>query len=121
MRNLRIVDSITQLTVGDAGCVAVSGSHGGVSSARYALATRPALSIFNDAGGGLGGAGFAGLPMLQRQGLAACTVSHESARIGDAQSTLNDGIISRVNEAAAALGIATGQRCAQVVAALTKK
>ena len=35
---LRVVDSITELRATDAGCVAVSGSHGGLSSARYALA-----------------------------------------------------------------------------------
>ena len=41
---LRIVDSITELRPIDAGCLAVSGSHGGMSSARYALAARPLLS-----------------------------------------------------------------------------
>jgi hypothetical protein len=112
----RVVDSITELGAEDAGCIAVSGSHGGVSSARYALAARPLLSIFNDAGGGRDSAGFAGLALLQAQGLAACTVAHDSARIGDAHSTLNDGIISRVNAAATQLGIAPGQRCADVVA-----
>ena len=33
---LRIVDSITELRPHDAGCVAISGSHGGISSAQYA-------------------------------------------------------------------------------------
>jgi hypothetical protein len=113
---VRVVDSITELTPSDAGCVAVSGSHGGVSSARYALANRPLLSIFNDAGGGKESAGFAGLGLLQAQGLAACTVEHATARIGDAQSTLNDGIINHVNAAALALGVAPGQRCAHAVA-----
>lgn len=115
---LRLVDSITELRVSDAGCLAVSGSHGGVSSARFAMATRPLVTVFNDAGGGKDAAGFAGLALLQSQGLAACTVEHASARIGDAQSTLNDGIISRVNAAAAALGVAIGQRCADAVAAV---
>ena len=118
MRPLRLVDSITELSARDAGCIAVSGSHGGVSSARYAIATRPLLSIYNDAGGGKDGAGLAGLAMLQAQGLAACTVEHTSARIGDAQSTLNDGIINQVNASAAALGVVAGQRCADAVAAV---
>ncbi len=118
MRALRVIDSITELRAADAGCIAVSGSHGGVSSARYALATRPLLSIYNDAGGGKDGAGFAGLSMLQAQGLAGCTVEHASARIGDAQSTLNDGIINHFNACAAALGIAAGQRCTDAVAAV---
>ena len=115
---LRVVDSITQLAVQDRGCVAVSGSHGGVSSARYALAARPLLSIFNDAGGGKDDAGLAALGLLQAQGLAACTVAHASARIGDAQSTLDDGIINHVNAAAERMGVAAGQRCVDAVAAI---
>ena len=118
MATLRVVDSITELGAHDSGCIAVSGSHGGVSSARYALAARPLLSVFNDAGGGKDDAGLAALAMLQSRGLAACTVAHGSARIGDAQSTLNDGIISHVNAAAARLGIAPGQHCLQAVSAI---
>jgi hypothetical protein len=115
---LRVVDSITQLDERDQGCIAVSGSHGGVSSARYALAACPLLSVFNDAGGGKDDAGLAALALLQAQGLAACTVAHASARIGDAQSTLDDGIINHVNAAAARMGIAAGQRCVDAVAAI---
>lgn len=105
---LRIIDSITQLQPADAGCIALSGSHGGVSSARYALAVRPLLSVFNDAGVGKDGAGIAGLDMLQAAGLAACTVSHTSARIGQADSTLADGVVSHANLAARTLGIEPG-------------
>jgi hypothetical protein len=108
---LRVVDSITELGPEDAGCIAVSGSHGGISSARYAAAARPMLSVFNDAGGGKDGAGLAALPYLEEQGLAACTVSHASARIGEARSTLADGIINQVNAAGQALGIRPGQGC----------
>jgi hypothetical protein len=106
---VRVVDSISELLVSDAGCVAVSGSHGGLSAARFALAVRPALSVFNDAGVGKEAAGVAGLALLQHNGLAACCVAHTSARIGDAQSTLNDGIISHTNELARQMGIQTGQ------------
>ena len=112
---LRVVDSITELSPHDAGCIAVSGSHGGTSSARYALAARPALSVFNDAGVGKDEAGIAALAVLQREGLAACTVAHSSARIGDAQSTLDDGIITHANERAESLGVAAGMSCTQAV------
>lgn len=115
---LRVIDSITELGPQDTGCIAVSGSHGGVSSARYAAAARPLLSVFNDAGVGKDGAGLAGLAMLDAAGLAGCTVAHMSARIGDAQSTLNDGIISHANEKAQALGVAPGQTCRQAVFAV---
>lgn len=105
---LRLVDSITELNAGDAGCIAVSGSHGGVSSARYAIAARPLLSVFNDAGVGKDAAGIAGLALLQAEGLAACAVSHDSARIGSAHSTWEDGVVSHVNALAAALGVEPG-------------
>ena len=93
----------------------MSGSHGGISSARYALAARPLISVFNDAGVGRDQAGLAALPFLQSHGLAACTVGHMSARIGEADSTFADGIISHANALALALGVEPGQRCRQVM------
>jgi hypothetical protein len=120
MRALRVIDSITQLTAADQGCVAVSGSHGGITSARYALAARPLLCVFNDAGVGKDEAGVAALAFLQSQDIAACTVAHTSARIGDALSTLNDGVISHVNAPAAALGARAGQRCLVAVEHIRK-
>lgn len=118
MTTLRVVDSITELSTADLGCLAVSGSHGGTSSGRYALAARPLVSVFNDAGVGKDGAGVAALSFLQNHGLAACTVAHDTARIGDAHSTLNDGIISQSNARAVALGLRAGLRCHLAIDAL---
>ena len=112
---LRIVDSITELGANDEGCIAVSGSHGGLSSARYALAARPVLSVFNDAGVGLDDAGLAALDFLQSYGLAACTVSHHTASIGQAKSTLANGVVGGTNAAASAFGIQVGWTCQQAV------
>ncbi len=118
MPKLLVIDSITELQPVDAGCIAVSGSHGGISSAQYAAAARPVLSVFNDAGVGKAQAGIAGLAYLQAHGLAACAVAHTSARIGVAQSTLDEGIISSVNTPAYALGLRVGHTCVQAVAML---
>jgi hypothetical protein len=118
---LRVVDSITELQPADAGCIALSGSHGGLSSARYALAVRPLLSVFNDAGVGKEAAGVAGLDLLQTQGLAACTVSHTSACIGQAASTFGEGVVSHVNTAALAIGIQVGQALRPQVEALARR
>ena len=118
MRTLKLVDSITELGVHDEGCIAVSGSHGGISSARYALAARPLLSVFNDAGGGLNNAGLAALDFLQGNSLAACTVAHHSARIGEASSTLASGLVNHTNACARALGIQTGWTCQKTVDSL---
>lgn len=112
---LRVVDSIVELLPGDAGCVAVSGSHGGASAARYAIAVRPLLCVFNDAGVGLDRAGLAALELLQRQGLAACTVSHLTARIGDGGSTLAVGVINHSNALALEAGLLPGRRCREAV------
>jgi NCAIR mutase (PurE)-related protein len=115
MPALRIVDSITELNALDEGCIAVSGSHGGLSSAHYALAARPLLSVFNDAGVGLDKAGLAALDFLQSHSLAACAVAHYSARIGEAQSTLASGVVSHANALATARGIQAGMTCQQVI------
>ena len=59
--------------------------------------------------------------LLQAQGLAACTVSHTSACIGQAASTLADGVVSHANAAATALGIRTGLALAPQLDALTRR
>ncbi len=92
-----------------AGGVVVSGSHGGLSSGRFALQAGVLLAVFNDAGIGKDAAGLAALPLLQQHGMAACTVAHDSACIGQAASTLQDGVISHANQAACALGARPGQ------------
>ena len=115
-----LVDSITQLDAGDAGAWVVCGSHGGRSSAMYALAWPMALVVFNDAGVGKDRAGIVALELLQAQGRAAAAVAHHSARIGEAQDAWQHGVISRVNQAAAALGLEVGQRLSTALASALK-
>ena len=103
-----VFDSITEAVGGPPGQVVVSGSHGGISAGRFAIEARVRLAVFNDAGVGLDEAGIAALPLLQAHGIAACTVAHTSARIGEAASTLATGVISHANAAAAALGAQPG-------------
>lgn len=107
---LVLLDSVAAAQPDARGAIVVSGSHGGTSAARYAIAARPLLTVFNDAGIGKDEAGIVGLAMLQAEGLAAVAVSHTSARIGEARSTLEDGIVAHANPAAAALGGQPGQR-----------
>jgi hypothetical protein len=102
------VDSITQAGPDDAGAIVVTGSHGGASSGRFALEVPFALVVFNDAGVGKDGAGLAGLEMLQARGVAAATVAHASARIGDARDTWESGVVSHCNAAARSLGCKPG-------------
>ncbi len=107
---LLLVDSITEAPAHGTARVVVSGSHGGASVVPYAVRARPVLAVFNDAGVGKDEAGIAALAALQAEGIAACTVAHDSARIGEARSTFEDGVVSRFNAAAAALGAAPGRR-----------
>jgi len=120
-RAVRLVDSITELGPSDAGCIAISGSHGGLSSARYALAAQPRLSVFNDAGVGKDGAGIAGLHLLQQAGLAALAVSNSSACIGLAESSWREGVVSHLNAAAAGLGFVAGRALAPQIEALAER
>ncbi len=113
-----LVDSITEAIGTGAGRVVVSGSHGGISAGRFAQQAGVRLAVFNDAGVGRDRAGVAGLDLLQAQGIAACTVSHDSARIGESASTFECGVISHANAAAAAMGAAAGLRLRDWLATL---
>lgn len=115
---LLLVDSITEAIGPGAGRLVVSGSHGGISAGRFAVQAGVQLAVFNDAGVGRDGAGIAALAWLQRHDIASCTVAHHSARIGEAQSTLDDGVISHVNGAAEALGARPGLRLKDWLATL---
>lgn len=111
-----VVDSITQVGPDDAGAIVVSGSHGGTSSGEFALAVALAAVFFNDAGVGKDRAGVAALDMLQARGVAAGAVAHDSARIGDALDAWTSGVLSHVNAAARALGLAPGVRLRDALA-----
>ena len=104
-----IMDSITKVTPEDVGAVVVSASHGGASSGEFALEVPLKAVFFNDAGVGKDDAGIAALSMLQAKNVAGGTVSHTSARIGDAQDMWECGVISHVNDAARKLGLSPGQ------------
>jgi hypothetical protein len=115
-----LLDSIALFAAAMDGAVVVSGSHGGMSAAHYAAgqlpAAKPLLVIFNDAGRGKDDAGISGLAWLAERGIAAAAVGCWSARIGEAGSTLKDGVISAANGPALDLGVALGAHCRDVVA-----
>lgn len=98
----------------DRGAIVVTGSHGGLvgGDPKTALKADAFAAFFNDAGIGADGAGTTRLAALDRRGIAAVTVAAASARIGDAQSTLENGIISRVNDTARRLGAQEGMPAA---------
>jgi hypothetical protein len=112
------LDSASLVGAEHVGTVVVTGSHGGLLGGRpeTALKYEALAALFNDAGIGIDEAGVTRLPALDARGIAAGTVAAASARIGDARSTYQDGILSRVNPCAAALGIVPGMAAREFVA-----
>ncbi len=100
------------------GTIVVTGSHGGLLGGKpeTALKYDARAALFNDAGIGVDDAGITRLPALDTRGIAAATVAAASARIGDARSTWEEGILSRVNACAAALGARLGMSAREFVA-----
>ncbi|MEQ9682022.1 MAG: hypothetical protein RLO49_04880 [Rhodospirillales bacterium] len=107
-----LADSASLIGAGDAGHFIITGSHGGLvgGDPARALKTNAAVAVFNDAGGGIDGAGLTRLPALDARAIPAVTVGHASARIGDAASAWGAGVITHANAAAQALGAKPGDR-----------
>jgi len=113
-----IADSITRVGPEAAGAVVINASHGGVYAAYLAAKLHATATIFNDAGVGRDRAGIGGLDYLEEFGIAAATVGHDTARIGDGADMLERGIITHANGLAAALGVRRGLPCAEAAALL---
>lgn len=104
------MDSNALMTPDDDGTIVVTGSHGALLGGRPESAARAAVfaAFYNDADGGIDGAGFTRLPALDARGIAAATYSAWTARIGDGRSAVGTGVVSAVNSRAAALGLKPG-------------
>ena len=111
------LDSASLVGAAQVGTIVATGSHGGLLGGRpeTALKIDALAALFNDAGIGIDEAGVTRLPALDGRGIAAGTVAATSARIGDARSTYEDGILTRVNQRAAALGIGPGMTAREFV------
>jgi hypothetical protein len=113
-----VADSITRVGSEAAGAVVVNASHGGVYAAYLAVKLGAVAAIFNDAGIGRDRAGIGGLDYLEEFGVAAATIGHDTARIGDGADMMARGIITHANRLAASLGVSPGQSCPAAAAAL---
>lgn len=115
------IDSVALARDEDRRAILVTGSHGallGGSPDDGVLAVDVFAALFNDAGGGKDGAGFSRLPVLEARGIAAATVSCESARIGDGRSTYDTGVLSRVNAVGLRLELREGMSAREAIARL---
>jgi len=107
------LDSVGLALPEDAGRILVFGSHGALHGGRAATAIPVAAlaAAFHDAGAKV--EDLTRLPALAARGIPAVTVSTASARIGEARSMWESGLLSHVNAPAAALGARAGQSLAE--------
>src|SRR5947209_14748762 len=89
-----ILDSVTTFPGDARGRAAIAASHGGVYAAYLAAKAGIKAVILCDAGVGREGAGIGGLDYLDRLGVAAATIGHCSARIGDGKDCPGGGLIT---------------------------
>jgi hypothetical protein len=112
LRPLVLADSASLVAIEDIGAVVFTGSHGGLLGGRPETAIKYDVfaALYNDAGIGIDEAGLSRLPALDARGIAGVTVAAASARIGEAHSAFETGVLSRVNRSATARGAHEGMR-----------
>lgn len=121
-RPVVLVDSASLVGAGDAGAVVLTASHGGLLAGRPETAVKAPVhaALFNDAGLGADHSGISRLPALDARGIAGATVDAATARIGDARSAYENGILSFVNETARRLGARPGMAAARFAALMSQ-
>ena len=123
LRPLVLIDSAARVEAeADRGAVIVTGSHGGLvgGDPKMALRADGFAAAYHDAGIGIEDAGLGRLAPLEARGIAAITVAAASARIGDARSIFEDGVISAANPTALRLGAVVGAAAREVLLAWTR-
>jgi uncharacterized protein YunC (DUF1805 family) len=120
-RDVWALDSISLVQDSDRRSIVLSGTHGALLGGKAEdglLKVDVFAAFFNDAGGGKDGAGYARLPVLEPRGIAAATLSANTARIGDGRSAYETGVLSRVNSIAERLELRVGMSAREAVARL---
>jgi len=88
--------------------VVVNSSYSGVLPARFVTEHRPRGAIGMDCAIGPEGSAIAGLWYYEGAGIVAATADVMTARLGDGVHLYEHGVISRVNDLAARVGVAPG-------------
>ncbi len=92
----------------DVSDVLICGSHGAPCATQLVMWTRPRGLFIHDAGIGLGEGGVNGLKLLDIYLIPCAAVDGKSARISDGRDMYQNGIVSRVNQAAHRMGLREG-------------
>lgn len=93
--------------------VLVTAGHTGRSAVPYLEKVSPHAFICSDGGMGRDRSGVAALPVLEARGVAGAAVDARTARMGDALSSWETGVISAANELAHGAGVTEGMSCRQ--------
>ncbi len=93
---------------GASGDVVVNASYSGVLCARMVMSAKPKAVIGLDCAIGKDGAGIAGLWYYEALGVPSAAVDVMTAEMGNGSDLYDNGIVSRVNDAAQALGVEPG-------------
>lgn len=93
--------------------VVVNASYSGVLCARMVMRAQPRAVIGLDCAIGKDGAGIAGLWYYEALDVPAAAVDVMTAEMGNGSDLYDNGVVSRVNDAAQALGIAPGMTARQ--------
>jgi hypothetical protein len=88
--------------------VLVTAGHTGRSAVPYIESSVPYGFICSDGGVGRESSGMSGLYLVEPLGIPGATVDARSARMGSAESSYNDGVISAVNRWAREVGVFGG-------------
>lgn len=91
--------------------VLVTAGHTGRSAIPYLERLSPHAFICSDGGMGRDRSGVAALPVLDAQGVPGAAVDARTARMGDALSSWNTGVISAANDLARQAGVTEGMSC----------
>ncbi|PHQ99074.1 MAG: hypothetical protein COB39_05730 [Marinosulfonomonas sp.] len=119
---VELLDSASLVNARDTGKIVITGSHGGLiaGDATRAIKAPVRIAVFNDAGLGVDNIGTSRLPALEARTIASVTVSCDTARIGDAASALETGIISALNPSAQKMGAAIDMPLSTWLSILTR-
>ncbi|MCW5653790.1 hypothetical protein [Hydrogenophaga sp.] len=108
------VESYVASAPGTIGDVVVNASYSGVLCARMVMSAKPSAVIGLDCAIGKDGAGIAGLWYYEALGVPSAAVDVMTAEMGNGSDLYDNGIVSRVNDAAQALGIEPGMKASDV-------
>jgi hypothetical protein len=119
-QDILVVDTVTKLSGEHAGKVLVGASHCGVYAVYLAAKAQVRALVLSNAGVGLDQAGIGGLAWAEQFDLPVAAADHMSCRIADGADVMANGVISHVNNPAAALGCKSGMTvsvCAELMQA----